>query len=306
VLFFHFRLGLPLSDAILYTVTNLYGSSVLTNTSTGVKLYEALLLILGTISVATLYSLFTAYLVDSRLRRILGGQPMFRGGHVIVVGMGRVGFRVLHELVAVGVPVVAVDANPSAPLLAGVRPVAPVVTGDARSADVLAQARLASARAVIAATSDDAVNLSISLTAKRANPRVRTVSRLFDAEFARKVESALGVDAAMGASRIAAPTFAASVLAPHVAKAVIVRDRLLVLLERPAGDWAGKKPSELHAGEGIQVLLRGGELITAGGAALDEKPLQAEEEVLAVFCRELAVPWEEERAWQSRESGRGS
>ncbi len=296
-LFFHLGMGLTLADAVYFTVTNLYGSIGLPHTSPLVRLYELLLLVLGSMSVATLYSLFTAHLVGSRLRRILGGQPMPRGGHVIVVGMGRVGFRILLELIAVGVPVVAVDADPAARLLPSARTAAPVVTGDARAGEILSQARLDLARAVVAATSDDAVNLSISLSAKRANPGVRTVSRLFDAEFARKVESVLGVDAALSASRIAAPTFAASILAPHVAKAVIVQDRLLVLLERRAGaEWAGLTPAALRAGQGIHVLMRGGTLAgqAAGEAEVDGRPLAADEELLAVFSRDLAPSWLEQ------------
>ncbi|MDP9122305.1 MAG: NAD-binding protein [Acidobacteriota bacterium] len=297
-LFFHFQMGFAPADAIYFTVTSLYGSIDPAHTSQAVKIYEVLLVILGSISVATLSSLFTAHLVGSRLRRILGGQPMPRGGHVIVVGMGRVGFRILHELLAVGVPVIAIDADPSARLLPSARTIAPVVTGDARAGDILSHARLSSARAVVAATSDDAVNLSISLVAKRFNPRVRTVSRLFDADFARKVESALGVDAALSASLIAAPTFAAAILAPHVAKAVIVRDRLLVLLERKAGaEWEGLRPAELRFGKGIHLLMRGGKLVTETAAAVGEAPLQAEEEVLAVFCRTLAPT-----GWSARQA----
>jgi Trk K+ transport system NAD-binding subunit len=301
-LFLHFELHLKLADALFYTVTNLYGSINLSHPSPSVRFLEACLLILGSISVATLYSLFTSYLVGVRLRRLLGGVlTVPRGGHVIVVGLGRVGARILEELIEAGVPVVAIDADPGARLLPSVRTMAPVVTGDARSADILAQAHLASARAVVAVTSDDAVNLGISLAAKRASPRVRTVVRLFDADFARKVESVLGIDASMSASRIAAPTFAAAVLAPQVSKALIVRDHLFVLSERQAGaDWAGMTPAELRAGKGIHVLMRGAELAAkpsaAATAAGDEEPLRAEETLVAVSCRSLAPSWADQEA----------
>ncbi|HEX4962948.1 MAG TPA: NAD(P)-binding protein [Thermoanaerobaculia bacterium] len=294
VLLFRYHLKLSMPDAIVATVTNLYGSNLVSTTSTEVKLYEVLVMILGSVTVATVYSMIADYLIGARLRKLLGGRPMPKQGHVIVVGAGRVGFRLVHELNAVGVPVVAVDSNPDSPLVGNVRAIAPMVTGDARSAEVLEQARLAGARAVAAVTGDDAVNLSICLAAKRLNPQVRTVVRLFDAEFARKVENALGIDVATGASRIAAPTFAASALHADVAKAVIVQDRMLVLLERKAGaGWAGLKPSQLRTEQGIHVLMRNGDLTTASLAAVDERPLAAEEEVLAVLYRTLAPPWTE-------------
>jgi len=131
---------------------------------------------------------------------------------------------------------------------------------------------------VIAATDDDAVNLGIALAARQSSPGIRTVVRLFDADFARKVESTLGINAALGASSIAAPTFVASALFPGVVKAFLIQDRLLVLQQRKAGaEWAGRKPSELS---GVRILMRD-----------EERPLAAEEEVLAVLWRKLARPW---------------
>lgn len=288
VLFFRYVLGFTLTDAIFYTTITLHGEIGLTDTLPEVKLYEILVMVLGSVTVATLYSMITDYVVSSRLRKLLGGRPMPKRGHVLVVGMGHVGFRILRELAHLGVPAVAIDANPDAKLLANARTLSPVVIGDARSGEILAQAGLGNARAVVAATADDAVNLGVALAARRQNPRIRTVLRLFDDEFARKVESALGIDAALGASWIAAPTFTASALYPDVAKAVIVQDQLLVLMERKAGDWAGLTPSDLRADRKVYVLLRSGNPI-----AEDERPLDAGEEVLAVMCRSLGPAWGE-------------
>lgn len=292
VLLFHSYLQLSVIDAVFYTVRNLHGEIGLNTDLPEIRLYEILLTVLGSVTVATLYSMITDYLVTSRLRKILGGRPMPRGGHVIVVGMGRVGYRILRELHDVGVPVAAIETNPAAALIANVRTIAPVITGDARSEEILAQAGLAQARAVVAATSDDSVNLSIALAARRMNPGVRTTIRLFDAVFARKVETALQIDAALSASRIAAPTFVASALFPDVAKAVIVKDRLFVLIERQAGDWAGRTPAELRAAEGIRLLRRNGAL----SIAVEETPLEADEKILAVLSRILAPAWSEASA----------
>ncbi|HWM93918.1 MAG TPA: NAD-binding protein [Thermoanaerobaculia bacterium] len=281
---FYGYLRQSLVDAVFLTITNLHGEVVLPeDVGPEIKLYEVLLMILGSVTLATLYSMLTDFVVGSRLRKLLGSQPMPRQGHVVVVGMGNVGFRVVRELTAVGVPVVAVDADADRPFLADVRTRASVVIGDARLSDTLLRSGIARARAVVAATGDDSVNLGIGLAARQSNPRIRTVVRLFDAEFARKVESALGIDAALGASRIAAPTFAASALFSDVVKAFIVQDRLLVLLRRKAGaEWAGRKPSDL---QDIRILMRNRALSS------DDRPLVAEEEVLAALWRKLAPSW---------------
>lgn len=275
-----YGLSRSLVDALFLTITNLHGEVVLPEqVGPEIKLYEVLLMILGSITLATLYSMLTDYLVGSRLRKLLGSRPMPDHGHVVVVGMGNVGLRVVRELTAVGVPVVAIDADPDRPFLADVRSSATVVIGDARLNDTLQRAGIANARAVVAATEDDAVNLGIGLAARQSSPRIRTVVRLFDADFARKVESTLGIDAALGASRIAAPTFVASALFPGVVKAFLIQDRLLVLQQRRAGaEWARRKPSELRE-EGARILMR------------DDGPLTAEEEVLVVLWRKLERPW---------------
>lgn len=294
-LFWHYG-KLSLADAVFYTVTTLHGEIALTDTGPEIKLYEVLVMILGSITVATLYSMLTDYVVGSRLRKLLSGRPMPRRGHVVVVGIGHVGYRVVSELSALGVPVVAVDVDPNSPLLSGARGRASLVVGDARLDDTLLRAGLTKALAVVAATGDDAVNLGIGLAARRINPEVRTVVRLFDAELARKVERSLGIDVAIGASRIAAPTFAASALFADVVKAFVIQDRMLVLLQRPAGpDWAGRTPSELQADQEVQILMRSGRLLTGDAEELDERPLEEGEEVLAALWRKLAPPWSEQR-----------
>jgi Trk K+ transport system NAD-binding subunit len=272
-----YGLSRSLVDALFLTITNLHGEVVLPGqVGPEIKLYEVLLMILGSITLATLYSMLTDYVVGSRLRKLLGSRPMPEHGHVVVVGMGNVGLRVVRELTAVGVPTVAVDADPDRPFLADVRSSATVVIGDARLTDTLLRAGIGKARAVIAATDDDAVNLGIGLAARQASPGIRTVVRLFDADFARKVESTLGIDVALGASSIAAPTFVAAALFPGVVKAFLLRDRLLVLQQRRAGaEWAGRKPSELPD---VRIVMRG------------DAPLAAEEEVLVVLWRQLARP----------------
>jgi Trk K+ transport system NAD-binding subunit len=286
---FRYALRLTIADAVFYTVMNLHGEIGFRQAGTEIRLYQMLVMILGSVTLALLFSLLTDYLVGTRLRKLLGGRPMPKKGHVVVVGMGEVGYRIVVELKKLGIPVVAVDANPDAPFLATLRTLVPVVLGDGRLNETLERAGLARAWAVVAATRDDTANLGIGLEARKLNTAVRTVVRLFDVDFARKVESAFGIDVALGASRIAAPTFAASVLFPDVAKAFIVHDRLLVLrLCRIGAEWTGKKPAELRTRiEAWALLMRKGCLVTYD----DEEPLAEGEEILAAHWRRLDPSW---------------
>ena len=258
VLVFHYGMGLSLIDAIYFMVTTItttgYGDISVKDQAVWLKVYCSLMMLLGSATVATVYSLITDWIVTARVRQLLGQKPVPEDGHVIVAGLGVVGFRVVEQLRDSGVPVVVIDRNSEGDFMGGLRQELPVVIGDARIATVLEQAHVKGARSVLAVTSDDAANLSICLTAKELNPRTRTVVRLFDAEFARKVEQSPMIDVALGASRIAAPKFVASALFPGVLKAFLDGETMCVLLtggrdldfrpeDRPQVVWQAGAPA---------------------------------------------------------------
>lgn len=291
VLVFEWGMGLTGVDALYFVVTTItttgYGDISPRDHASWLKLYAALLMLLGSATVATVYSLITDFLVTQRFRQLLGRREVPEAGHVIVAGLGNVGLRVVEELVSAGVPAAAIERNPETPFLTSVEGLAATVTGDARLPETLARAGVATARAVVAVSSDDAANLSIGLIARQLNPSVRTVVRLFDADFARKVESALSVDVAIGASRIAAPTFVASAMEPDVVKAFLLADRFCSLSERSAPEeWEGLTVAELER-EGLLVLWRdpGGPESRPGHA--DERRVARRERLLVASFRPL-------------------
>ena len=190
-------------------------------------------MVLGSATLATLTSILTAFVVTERFERLLGRGRVPAGGHVVVVGLGSVGSRTLAALQRADVPAAGVDLDPAASRSAA--PGSAVVTGDARQPGVLEQAHVASARAVVAVTGDDAVNLGVALLARKLNPKVRTVVRLFDAGLAEKVQARLDVDVAMGAARVAAPMFVAAALEDGVAAAVVSGGALHVLKKSASG-----------------------------------------------------------------------
>ncbi len=263
VLVFRYGMDLSLVDAIYFMVTTLtttgYGDITVRDHATWLKVYCSLMMLLGSATIATVYSLITDWIVTARVRELLGRQPVPDEGHVLVAGLGNVGFRVVEELCAAGVPVVVLERDRESPFVGGMEKEVPVVIGDARLVSVLEQAHVRGARSILAVTGDDAVNLSICLTAKEMSPRTRTVVRLFDAEFARKVEESPLIDAALGASRIAAPKFVASALFPGVLKALLDGDSLCILL-------AGGEDLELRPEDRPQVVWQGGKPAFEGDA----------------------------------------
>src|SRR2546421_3521160 len=70
--------------------------------------------------------------------------------HVIVCGGGRVGFRVFEQLRKLGIPMVVIEKTQDSPLLAAVREAGvPVLVADVRSQQVLDEANIARAPAIV-------------------------------------------------------------------------------------------------------------------------------------------------------------
>jgi Trk K+ transport system NAD-binding subunit len=130
--------------------------------------------------------------------------------HVILCGLGRLGIRVLEQLVASGTPVVALEKSKSNAFLSDAKGMdVPVLVRNMTEDQALIDAGVAHATAIIICTNDDTANLEVALDARRMNPRLRVVMRLFEQQLARKISDALDVDVAFSSSSLAAPLVAA-------------------------------------------------------------------------------------------------
>lgn len=296
VFIFHWGMGLSFVDALYFVITTIsttgYGDITPKDAGTALKLYGCILMLLGSASTATLYSLVTDFVVAERFRQGLSGRAVSEGGHVVVVGLGNLGYRILGELRRGGVEAVAVALSETEEFAADVRQHHALVVGDARMRATLHQAGVGSAAAVIAVTGDDAVNLSVGLATRQLSRAARTVVRLFDADFARKVERGLGLDGALSASAIAAPTFVAAALYEGVRDAFVIDGELVTLWDHDEPDaWVGLTPEQVAREFGEQILLRkprhgGGRYVPA----LSNEPLRADEHVLVATRRTLEGP----------------
>lgn len=134
--------------------------------------------------------------------------------HVVLVGLGHLGFRVVKQLVELDQDVVVIERAPEADLLNNVRDLGvPVLVEDGTRESVLLNAGVPRARAVILCTQNDSLNLRMALKARGLNPKIEVVMRIFDDDFASSLQSQFGFRA-MSATGMAAPFFAA--IAAHV------------------------------------------------------------------------------------------
>jgi Trk K+ transport system NAD-binding subunit len=136
--------------------------------------------------------------------------------HLVVVGVGRVGYRILQELRSLKEDVVAIEKNSTSSLVAEMINLGvPVIIGEARLRQTLEDANLKYARAVILATDDDLTNIDAALTSREINPDIRIVLRLFDDTMATKVAAAIGFPA-ISESSAAAPALIAAATGRHI------------------------------------------------------------------------------------------
>lgn len=194
---------------------------------------------------------------DRNARIWVSAMAMSSKGHVIVCGLGSVGFRVAEELLGMGIPVFAVELDEKGAFVQKGREIGVhVVIGDARSENLLRELNVAQARAAIVATDDDLANLEIAMDVRELRRDVPIVMRLFDQKLANKVKAMLGVNVSVSTSRLAAPLFASAALDPSVVGTHRVGDTVLVVVQVALGATSslrGRTFGEL-AGMGMTVI----------------------------------------------------
>ncbi len=157
-------------------------------------------------------------------------------GHVVVCGAGRVGVRVVQELRRLGHDVVVIEKRADAPFAQVLRDEGvAVLTDDIRSPGSLHRVNVAHASAIVCATDDDLANINVALDARKLNPEVRVVVRLFDDDLVLRVRENFHAEA-HSTSGLAAPAFALSALDPRILHSFHIGPHLLVVSRFVVGD----------------------------------------------------------------------
>lgn len=123
---------------------------------------------------------------------------------IIVCGLGNTGYRVFSLLRRQGAQVVGISSQPTDE--------DQIIVGDLRSPDVLIQAGIHDASALLLMTSDDALNLAILTQARVLNPRIRIISRLLNTRLGSRLDQTLAYHVSMSVSALSGPIFAFAAL----------------------------------------------------------------------------------------------
>ena len=145
------------------------------------RIFTIGLILGGGVVAAYSVSAIAEFFMSGEWRRFLETRRRSRmqsklSDHVIICGFGRVGRRVSNELTEEGVPFIVVDTNPTRVEHAWENGYTAVV-GNAANEQMLKEAGIDSARALIAAVNSDAENVFIILTARNMNPNVQIIAR---------------------------------------------------------------------------------------------------------------------------------
>jgi Trk K+ transport system NAD-binding subunit len=186
------------------------------------------------ISGLALLPLITAAVVDGvvKTRLAINSNQIHsvHADHIVLVGLGNVGTRVLRQLNDLGVDVVAIDKRADARGTHVAEQLGiPLIVADASREETLRAASIETCKALLVLSTDDAVNLQAALHARAVRSDLRVVLRLFDDDFARRVQDAFDINISRSVSRLCAPAFAAAMLEREVLATIPVdRHALLV------------------------------------------------------------------------------
>ena len=173
-------------------------------------------------------------LVNTRLALTSGRLLTRLEGHVVVVGLGNVGTRVIRSLHDLGFSVVAVDRDPEARGVALARELdIPLVIGDASREETLRTAWISTCSALVIVSTDDVVNLEAALSGRALRPGLKVVLRLFDTDFAERLQRTFNIGTSRSVSSLAAPAFAASLLEREVFATIPIGRRVLLVADVP-------------------------------------------------------------------------
>jgi len=139
----------------------------------------------------------TQALLEFELGKVFGQRRMERdieklSGHYIICGAGRVGRSAGREFARAKVPFVVIETNPSKEERASHARWLTLI-GDATQEKTLREAHIERAIGLVAATTTDATNIYIVLTARGMNPKLRIIARASE-EAAEKHLKTAGAD----------------------------------------------------------------------------------------------------------------
>lgn len=150
--------------------------------------------------------------------------------HVVLIGLGHLGYQAVQNLLAINQDVVVVEIEPKADLIADVRELGiPIIIDDGNKESTLEAAGIEKAKTILLCPQNDTINLQIAVKARALNPDIHVVIRIFDHNFASAIQNQFGFTA-VSSSQIAGPAFAAAAAGIEMTRPVTISGLSLSLV----------------------------------------------------------------------------
>ena len=212
VLFFHFYEKLSWVDSVYFVVVTVatvgYGDINLINSDAFSKIFVIVLILASTFFIWMIFSLTIDHVLKKRIMLAMGRKKYRYKDHIVLCGLGRLGYFIAEELLRNGEKLIIIEQNEDGRYLDYFRQLgADVYIGDGRLSKVLDDVNVAGARALMSVISNDAVNLEIGLNSRSFQPNIRLILRIFDEQMAQKIKEYLNIHLTLSASNIADEKF---------------------------------------------------------------------------------------------------
>ncbi|MCG8366216.1 MAG: NAD-binding protein [Pseudanabaenales cyanobacterium] len=215
------NLSMSMVDALYFTVGMITGAGgheeVAEQSPTLIKVFTSIMMLVGAGVIGVFYAILNDFVLGAHFQQVWNAAHLPQRSHYVVCGLGSVGFQIVSQLRTHGYEVVVLERNPHGRFVNAVRSLkVPVFFGDASVPETLSSVNVSQANALLAVTSDDTVNLEISLTTKSLVPKLPVVVRNQDPQFASQVQQVFEFERVMSPTELAAPAFAAAALGGRI------------------------------------------------------------------------------------------
>lgn len=220
VTYFHFNENLSWLDAFYFVVVTIstvgYGDISLQNSNALSKIIGIALILCSSIFIWLIFSLLVDRIIKTRAQRSLGRKKYNYKNHIILCGLGRLGYFIADELQNAGEKIIIIESNQESENIEYFRNLnIDVYIGNARQPHVLQNVGAEKCRALISVINDDYTNLEIGLNARSLQADIRLVLRIFDESMADVIKEKFDIHLTKSMSFIAAEKFASMLEIDH-------------------------------------------------------------------------------------------
>jgi Trk K+ transport system NAD-binding subunit len=261
--------GMSWIDALYFSTETIatvgYGDFSFIEQPTWLRLFGILLMFAGVTTTAILVAFVADVLLSRRLSYSSGRRRVRHlRNHIIVVGLGSFGIRVVSDLVSAGYDVAVIERNDDNRFLStAARLNVPVIFGDSTLRETLESARIHEARAVAVLTQDDIVNIETGIVLQEmlGDRDAPIVLRVYDRTLGAAVAQRFGFENVRSTVDLAAPWFIGAALGLQVLGTFSVGQRSFMVGGvdvQPGSDLAGTKMADLSTQTRVIAITRPG------------------------------------------------